>query len=495
MKHLFTAMLLLVASFATAQIVNIPDSNFKYALLHNYNPSIDINNNGEIEVNEALQVTTLFLPGGYVPQPIVNLTGIEAFINLETFGIYNNNVQADFLDVSALRKLKDLNFLGNEKIRKLKTGTLDSLTDLTCAYEIFDTLDLRGCRNLINLDIGFASELKSLDISGLTKLITLHPGSSLTSLKANGCTGLISVRYTHGITDLDLRGCTNLSALELYELGVRELDLSSNPNLKDLIINSSTLHFLNLKNGSQLNERSLLILFIPDSTTLNICADEFEVDILRSYFNTLNPPANVTSYCTFFPGGTYNTIKGKTRLDLNNNGCDNADAGMPNVPIRINDTSGNTLIRYTSPSGDYAHYPYKGVFTLTPYFPYPYYSVTPANTIVTFDTANSLVNTTNFCIQPNGIHNDLEITFLPSWPPANPGRNAAYTLVYKNRGTTTLSGNVAVNFDNSKMNFISASENVTTQSTGQLTWNYNNLQPFENKTINVTFNLLAAAVS
>ncbi len=89
----------------------------------------------------------------------------------------------------------------------------------------------------------------------------------------------------------------------------------------------------------------------------------------------------------------------------------------------------------------------------------------------------------------------LEITFLPSWPAARPGFNAAYTLVHKNRGTTTLSGNVAVNFDNSKMNFVSATENVTTQSTGQLIWNYNTLQPFESRTITVTFNLLPPPVN
>ena len=51
-------ILLLVTLTAKAQIVDIPDTNFKNALL-NHDPIIDINNDGEIQESEAESVTVL----------------------------------------------------------------------------------------------------------------------------------------------------------------------------------------------------------------------------------------------------------------------------------------------------------------------------------------------------------------------------------------------------------------------------------------------------
>ena len=167
---------------------------------------------------------------------------------------------------------------------------------------------------------------------------------------------------------------------------------------------------------------------------------------------------------------------------------------MFSVPMRLTN-SGQQYLTISNRQGEYKFDTDRGDFSLVPYLPYPYFTADPLSANVIFDTTNHLLQVRDFCLRPNGIHNDLEITFLPAFPPARPGFNAAYTLLYKNRGTTTLSGNVAVNFDNNKMSFISASENVTTQSSGQLLWNYNNLQPFESRTINVTFNLLPPPVN
>lgn len=78
-----------------AQIINFPDANFKARLLA-ANASngyacvgansmgclpgvVDTNGNGEIEVNEAQSVAILTLDDAN----IINLTGIEYFVNLE----------------------------------------------------------------------------------------------------------------------------------------------------------------------------------------------------------------------------------------------------------------------------------------------------------------------------------------------------------------------------------------------------------------------------
>ena len=78
------------AAFAVnAQIVNIPDANFKNALVNTLcvdtdnnnvgDADVDTNNDGEIQVSEALAVIALDV----FSNNISDLTGIESFANLQ----------------------------------------------------------------------------------------------------------------------------------------------------------------------------------------------------------------------------------------------------------------------------------------------------------------------------------------------------------------------------------------------------------------------------
>ncbi|MFN7014730.1 MAG: T9SS C-terminal target domain-containing protein, partial [Bacteroidia bacterium] len=98
MKKLYFLFFLTIGFFANAQIVNIPDANFKATLLSanssniiarnlaGYYFTIDSNNDGEIQIIEAQQVKQLNIAN----KNISNLTGIEAFINLDDLGCSNN---------------------------------------------------------------------------------------------------------------------------------------------------------------------------------------------------------------------------------------------------------------------------------------------------------------------------------------------------------------------------------------------------------------------
>jgi len=534
MKLLITSLFLTIALFAKAQIVNIPDSSFKAALLSR---GIDINGDGEIQTSEASIITSLSIS----INNITDITGIRFFTALRHLELGSPNIT--FIDLDGMNNLKYLSIMGIDSLRSinlndcsgidtfwcsdngalltsldvrdcinlklfdcgsynindLKLGVLDSLYDFSTHGLLLDTLDLRNCKNLryfscrnpryrvVNL-----SDLTNLSYAGFSGSFN----DSLNDFILTNCSNLIS--FSPGgiqrIKSVDVTGCTKLQNFQIGDPSlITSLDFSTCTNLKNLYLHAEGLKFLNLKNGTVLTTFGYSDWYLSD--TKNICVDEFELADVSQVFSSLSGQVNVTSFCTFFPGGSYNTIKGKVKIDANNNGCDSTDRTMQQVAVKIQDTSGNSLIRYTAPSGDYAHYAYKGSFTLTPYFPYSYFAVNPAAASASFDTANNLTIVRDFCITPTSVHNDLEISFLPTFPPARPGFNAAYTLLYKNRGTTTLSGNVAVNFDNNKMNFISASENVTTQSSGQLLWNYSNLLPFESRTINVTFNLLPPPVN
>ena len=98
------------------------------------------------------------------------------------------------------------------------------------------------------------------------------------------------------------------------------------------------------------------------------------------------------------------------------------------------------------------------------------------------------IDTVDFCFEPNQVVNDVNIALFPI-NQARPGFEASYQLVYHNIGTTPLNGSVELNFDNSKLDFLNASETISSQTSNALSFDYNNLNPFETRTIDLTFNV------
>ena len=99
----FAAVLFYI--IGSAQVINFPDANFKARLLQaNTNNTIakdlggnyfkiDANNNAEIEVNEALNVSQLLMNSTTIPdQAFSNVTGIQNFSNLLTLDVSSNNL-------------------------------------------------------------------------------------------------------------------------------------------------------------------------------------------------------------------------------------------------------------------------------------------------------------------------------------------------------------------------------------------------------------------
>jgi hypothetical protein len=94
----------------------------------------------------------------------------------------------------------------------------------------------------------------------------------------------------------------------------------------------------------------------------------------------------------------------------------------------------------------------------------------------------------NFCITPNGTHPDLEVVIAPLIP-ARPGFNATYQVVYRNKGNTILSQDYGLSFfyNQHLMSFISATQTPESQIEGAVNWSYEDLLPFESRSIIVTF--------
>lgn len=183
-----------------------------------------------------------------------------------------------------------------------------------------------------------------------------------------------------------------------------------------------------------------------------------------------------------------NTITGTITVDTNGNGCDGTDPHMSGIKVNLSGGSGPDSYTFTNSSGNYTFYVGAGTFVVTPEPEFGYFSSSPPSSTVNFATVNNLNQAANFCIAPNGVHNDLEVMLLPVGP-ARPGFDAQYMLVYKNNGNQTLSGTLNVIFDDSRLDFVSATVAPTSQPANNLNWSYANLMPFETRSISFTLNV------
>ena len=119
-------ILTILALNIEAQIVTIPDVNFKNYLVGNSN--INTNSDTEIQVDEALAVKRLKCTN----KSITDMTGIEAFTNLTYLDCDTNQVTS--LDVHANTLLDTLHCAHTSLAGTFDASTLNSLVYLYIPY-------------------------------------------------------------------------------------------------------------------------------------------------------------------------------------------------------------------------------------------------------------------------------------------------------------------------------------------------------------------------
>jgi len=271
--------LLLFAGMANAQIVNIPDQFFKAKLLEasTNNPiaqdaagipmKIDANNDGEIQVSEALAVHKLRLWSAF----IFDLSGISSFTNLTHLECNNNPLTT--LDVRGLTNLTNLVCSGN-RLTTLNVTGLSNLEQMFCDANRLASIDFTGLTNLTFL---YCSDnpLGNLNISGLTNLKQLFcDNDNLTNLNVSGLTNLTVLSCNDNkLPNLNLNGLTNLDMLLCSRNLLTSINVSNLPNLKTLNCYYNQLTALDLSNNGPLTslscgENSIPVLNINNLTNL-----------------------------------------------------------------------------------------------------------------------------------------------------------------------------------------------------------------------------------
>ena len=455
-KIYFLVIALCVFNGLNAQIINFPDANFKAKLLassqyneiamdvYNTRIKIDVNNNGEIEVNEVLKVYRLNISnpyGGSNPIYISSLAGISNFTNIRI---------------------------------------------LYCEFNLLTSLDLRSLVNLTNFS-SHSNPISSLNVEGLSNLKTLFVNqNNLSSLNLNGLISLESLWCENNkLLTLDISGLTNLKTLNCKYNQLSILDLNNLLHLESFSCQNNKLIYLFLKNG-----RNFTYDISNNPTLRYICTDdnnETKFNILNDNIKFYGYTAILNSYCSFTPGGNFYEIKGNNKLDSNNNGCDVTDVDFPRLKFKVTEGTKTGSLIFNS-TGNYSIPVQAGTHSVTPVLENPaYFNVSPTTVNVTFPAQTSPLKQ-DFCITANGFHPDLEVSILPIGG-AIPGFNATYLVVYKNKGNTTQSGSVNLTFNDAVLDFVTANPVTSTQNLNNLSWSFTNLLPLETRIITLTLNV------
>jgi Leucine-rich repeat (LRR) protein len=434
---------------------------------------------------------------------LINLD-LRSSTNIKLLACDNNKLTSLLLpDSDKLEQLVyDHNFLSNVNI-----SHLSGLLELSCSSNKITKLDLKGHVKLKNLFCP-NNEITNLDLSEVPDLIDLNCfGNLLTEINLSPLSKLVSlIVYENKLTEINVTKFKDLEYFYCYDNQLTNIDLSGLENISYFYCGKNKLdkidigdlkkmesfHFEDnpllesvfLKNGSVETD----LLFSNNPKLKYICVDEDQLLNVQSLATQYGyTDCSINSYCSFTPGGESFTIQGNNKNDIDNNGCDVSDIPASFFKFKIDDgiKSGNFISNET---GSYSIKVPAGSYTITPVFENTdYFSVSPPSLQVEFPTVTSPF-TQNFCIIPQGIHNDLETTILP-FEPARPGFVAKYKIVYKNKGNTAQSGTVNLFFNNAALNLISVTTAVSLQTQNNISWNFSNLKPFETREIVLSFDV------
>lgn len=344
MKKHYLLLIIAFLSFAsTAQIVNIPDANFKSQLL-GYVPSIDTNDDNEIQASEAITVTQLFLTSA----SIADLTGIQAFTNLTFLNVVDNNLTT--IDVTGLVNLDGLNVDSNQ-LTSVNLGNANNLATLSLNNNQLTTLNLTG--KTINWVSCQNNLLTSINLTNAAIQELRCQNNQLTELDLSDVLSLTELYCTNNqITAVDFSNCVYLHTVDCTANPITQLDFSQNPSIFEILCFNPLLQSINLKNGAA---STIYLNYLGEAPSLRfVCADTEDIDYFADNFAAFGfPLVHVSSYCSFSPGGKYNTITGRVRHDVANDGCTVTDPTLAGLRINITDDAGNEGAVFTDSAGKY----------------------------------------------------------------------------------------------------------------------------------------------
>ena len=267
------------------------------------NPNVFGSDDGVLTESERAAVKELRFhystqSGPLPPAEGLDLTGIEYFPNLTMLSVQNVEITKD-LDVSQNTKLKTLSLALTGIKGTVDVSSLPDLEVLILSRNEITSLDVSHNPKLKNLGVsmlekdGLTGKLTELDLSNNPALTYIDiDGNKLSSLDLSNNKELTTIDVdnnelqvldvsmlpkleylyaeSNALRKIDVT--KNPALIRLYvsgNAGITSMDMSNNPNLKELGVQQTTLFFLDVKNNPNLEilhvgNNPLLGFEIPD---------------------------------------------------------------------------------------------------------------------------------------------------------------------------------------------------------------------------------------
>ncbi|MEP2337082.1 MAG: T9SS type A sorting domain-containing protein [Nonlabens ulvanivorans] len=464
---------------------------------------LEYNNLSSLNILSQTSLTELYLSSN-------SLTNLDLTNNISLTNLKLDSNPITTLDLSTNTLLSEL-FLMNTQLTSLDLSAQNSMfevwIDNTPLNSLTGLSNLTISSNLVisstNLtsiqmnnvdassalvDIFYNNQLTSIDIVD-TKVLyfNLSSNNSLNTLNQNNfdCQNL-NISYNN-FFEIDFSDNPYLNSLDISnEYNLQEINLNNTTNLSSVGINDSVKRLF-LKNGQ--NET----LNLYQLTNLEyVCADNDDFQNITNAINSSNSGNlnfTMNSYCTFTPGGIPYLIEGEVRVDADLNGCSLSDLNEVDFKFNITDNTTNESGTYfITPSFDYDIFLRQGNYTIVPQ-PLIHQSLfSPLTSFnANLDSSNTLI-TQDICITPTGNNIDLSVIMIEDLP-ARPGFDSDYKIICKNKGLTATTGTLYLNYDDSRLDYISTDLAFLSDSNGTIIWDIPSLEPNEEIIINITFNV------
>ncbi len=442
-----------LSTYTQAQTTAIPDTLFEQRLIA---LGIDSDGlvNGQILNIDAASVATLDIHG----RAITDLTGIDAFINLDTLLCAGNrltsldvssNIALKYLDCgynnsgSSTSSFSSLNVSNNANLEYLSciSNSLTSLDVSSCTALKFLLCDNNQLSSLTFINNGNSAleyfncefnNLTSLDVSNNPNLYEFRSGHNhLSTIDVSNCLALFFfICDENNLTNLDLSTCSGLHGVLCSKNDLVSLDVTNNIDLRELHLEGNNLSSLDATNND-----SLTILNCRNNVpNLRICLTTQQ--ILNNNIQLFkDPTADVSENCVPL------SIEGQVVIDDNLNcSIDSLEQGLRGQWIKfVRTTDATTKYAFVDDSlGNYQAYLDTGTYVVTVIPSGSYWTSCPDSQIVVIDT-NYIVQTLDWTLQPlvscPNLQVDVAAPFLRMT-----GGGSAYTVSYCNGGTVAAQG-------------------------------------------------------
>ena len=260
MKHYYIFLLLffICGLNANSQIINFPDANLRALLLSSTSSNtiarnsigwaiaIDTNNDGQIQLSEALNIAELNVSSNVFNtiNDIHDLTGIENFTNLKVLNCSGN--QLSTISLVGLTQLEEITANYN-LITNVSFSGITSLKKIDYAHNLLTTINTDNLINLNELRV-YNNQLTSMSFNNNPLLSYLSiSGNSLTSLDLSVLPSLTWASCeTNNLNSLNVSGLTSLMLLYFDSNQISSIDISSLSNLEYLTCSNNPLSALNV---------------------------------------------------------------------------------------------------------------------------------------------------------------------------------------------------------------------------------------------------------